>query len=115
MLRYIQSSSRFNIDRRYVGGLRSQRGVRKVSLEVFFRTDVIDVTPYYTAATQPQLRFRSSQGTAMMCQFDLDQALASRQAQLAKCVDSSIFDFTRCKLAINPKTFSSAAHDPVTC
>jgi hypothetical protein len=30
------------MDRRDLGGPRSQRGVRKISLEVFFRTDVID-------------------------------------------------------------------------
>ena len=39
---YIESSSGFIMDRRDLGGPRSQRGVRKISLEVFFRTDVID-------------------------------------------------------------------------
>ena len=42
MRRQIETSSGFIIDRRDFGGPRSQRGVRKISLEVFFRTDVID-------------------------------------------------------------------------
>jgi hypothetical protein len=42
MRRSIEASSGFIIDRRDLGGPRSQRGVRKISLEVFFRTDVID-------------------------------------------------------------------------
>jgi hypothetical protein len=44
--RSFETSSGFIIDRRDLGGPRSQRGARKISLEVFFRTDVIDVTPY---------------------------------------------------------------------
>src|SRR5206468_1171361 len=38
----LETSSGFIIERRDLGGPRSQRGVRKISLEVFFRTDVID-------------------------------------------------------------------------
>ena len=41
-MRRIETSSGFIIDRRDLGGPRSQRGVRKISLEAFFRTDAID-------------------------------------------------------------------------
>jgi hypothetical protein len=57
---YIETSSGFIIDRRELGGPRSQRGVRKISLEVFFRTDVIDGHSSQLPRIEPQLDFDPS-------------------------------------------------------
>ena len=59
MRRQIETSSGFIIDRRDFGVPRSQRGVRKISPEVFFGPMSLMGTPYSTAATRTPTRFRS--------------------------------------------------------
>ena len=49
MRRQIETSSGFIIDRRDFGVPRSQRGVRKISPEVFFGPMSLMGTPYSTA------------------------------------------------------------------